>query len=72
MSTWIPLFALANIEVRRPIEVDGFALASIHDVHFAVRRLERRYGKEIVRAAYERLSGAGLLQNYAAGTGTAS
>jgi hypothetical protein len=25
--------------------------------HFAVRRLERRYGKEIVRAAYERLSG---------------
>ena len=24
--------------------------------HFAVRRLERRYGKEIVRAAYERLS----------------
>ena len=50
MFTWIPLFALANIEVRRPIEVDGFALASIHDVHFAVRKLERRYGKEIVRA----------------------
>jgi hypothetical protein len=25
--------------------------------HFAVRRLERQYGKEIVRAAYERLSG---------------
>lgn len=31
MSTWLPLFALANIEVRQPIEVDGFALASIHD-----------------------------------------
>ena len=24
--------------------------------HFVVRRLERRYGKDIVRAAYERLS----------------
>src|ERR1700733_10212623 len=31
MSTWLPMFALANIEVRRPIEVGGFALASIHD-----------------------------------------
>ena len=25
--------------------------------HFVVRRLERRYGKEAVRAAYDRLSG---------------
>ena len=25
--------------------------------HFVVRRLERRYGKETVRAAYDRLSG---------------
>jgi EcsC protein family len=25
--------------------------------HFVVRRLERRYGKDAVRAAYERLSG---------------
>src|SRR5450756_917858 len=31
MSKWLPMFALANIEVRRPIEVDGFALASMHD-----------------------------------------
>jgi hypothetical protein len=31
MATWLPMFALPNIEVRRPIEVDGFALASIHD-----------------------------------------
>jgi hypothetical protein len=28
--------------------------------HFVVRRLERRYGKDTVRAAYERLSGATL------------
>jgi hypothetical protein len=28
--------------------------------HFVVRRLERRYGKDSVRAAYERLSGAKL------------
>ncbi len=28
---WLPLFALPNIEVWQPIEVDGFALASIHD-----------------------------------------
>lgn len=26
------MFALANIEVRQPIEVDGLALASMHDV----------------------------------------
>ena len=26
--------------------------------HFVVRRLERRYGKDAVRTAYERLSGA--------------
>ena len=26
--------------------------------HFIVRRLERRYGKDAVRAAYERISGA--------------
>jgi hypothetical protein len=26
--------------------------------HFVVRKLERRYGKDIVRAAYERLSSA--------------
>jgi EcsC protein family len=26
--------------------------------HFTVRRLERRYGKDAVRAAYEKLSGA--------------
>ena len=26
--------------------------------HFTVRRLERRYGKDTVRAAYERISGA--------------
>jgi hypothetical protein len=25
------MFAVPNIEVRRPIEVDGFAVASIHD-----------------------------------------
>jgi hypothetical protein len=25
--------------------------------HFVVRRLERRYGKETVRTAYDRLSG---------------
>ena len=31
MSTWLPMFALANIEVKHPIEVDGFALASIRD-----------------------------------------
>lgn len=31
MPAWLPMLALANIEVRRPIEVDGFALASIHD-----------------------------------------
>jgi hypothetical protein len=28
--------------------------------HFVVRRLERRYGKDTVRAAYEGLSGATL------------
>ena len=28
--------------------------------HFIVRRLERRYGKDAVRAAYERISGATL------------
>jgi hypothetical protein len=26
--------------------------------HFTVRRLERRYGKDAVRAAYDKLSGA--------------
>jgi hypothetical protein len=31
MSTWLPLLALPNVEIKRPIEVDGFALASIHD-----------------------------------------
>ena len=31
MTTWLPMFALANVEVKRAIEVDGFALASIHD-----------------------------------------
>jgi hypothetical protein len=31
MSEWLPMFALANIEVKNAIEVDGFALASIHD-----------------------------------------
>lgn len=31
MFLWLPMFALPNIEVKRPIEVDGFALASIHD-----------------------------------------
>ena len=31
MSEWLPMLALPSIELRRPIEVDGFALASIHD-----------------------------------------
>lgn len=31
MPVWLPMFALPNIEVKSPIEVDGFALASIHD-----------------------------------------
>jgi hypothetical protein len=31
MAEWLPMFALPNIEVRRAIEVEGFALASIHD-----------------------------------------
>jgi hypothetical protein len=31
MAAWLPMFALPSIEVRKAIEVDGFALASIHD-----------------------------------------
>jgi hypothetical protein len=31
MSIWLPMLSLPNIEVKRPIEVDGFALASFHD-----------------------------------------
>jgi hypothetical protein len=31
MSTWLPMFVVPNIEVKKSIEVDGFALASIHD-----------------------------------------
>jgi hypothetical protein len=31
MPTSLPLFALPNIEIKRPIGVEGFALASIHD-----------------------------------------
>lgn len=38
---WLPLFALPNIEVQQPIEVDGFALASIHDTR--VRHLADSY-----------------------------
>jgi hypothetical protein len=33
-------------------------LQEIARAHFTVRRLERRYGKEAVRMAYEKLSGA--------------
>ena len=31
MPVWIPMFALPNIEVETPIEVDGMALATISD-----------------------------------------
>src|SRR5258708_34871390 len=31
MPAWLPMFGVPNIEVRNPIEVDGFALASVHD-----------------------------------------
>jgi hypothetical protein len=43
MSTWLPMFAQPNIEVRQPIEVDGFALASIHDAR--VRELAQAHQK---------------------------
>jgi hypothetical protein len=35
--------------------------------HFAIRRLERAYGKEIVRAQYERLRTASTQQSPTAG-----
>jgi hypothetical protein len=31
MVEWLPMFALPSIEIQQAIEVDGFALASIHD-----------------------------------------
>ena len=31
MPVWIPMFALPNIEVEEPIELDGMALATIAD-----------------------------------------
>jgi hypothetical protein len=50
--------------VGRPIELIGYALPAsliehFQDVargHFTVRRLERAYGKELVRREYERLA----------------
>jgi hypothetical protein len=29
------------------------------EAHFSVRRLERQYGPDVIRAEYERLAGAG-------------
>jgi hypothetical protein len=64
MSTWLPMFALANIEVRQPIEVDGFALASIHDArvrelaeahpnfHEFLNRFTTEFGQPIVPSVF--------------------
>jgi hypothetical protein len=64
MSTWLPMFALPNIEVRRPIEVDGFALASIHDARVQelaeahpnfrefLSRFTTEFGKPIVPSVF--------------------
>jgi hypothetical protein len=32
--------------------------------HFTVRRLERRYGKDVVKTAYDKLSGSPRSPNY--------
>jgi hypothetical protein len=31
MAEWLPMLALPSIKLRQAIELDGFALASIHD-----------------------------------------
>jgi hypothetical protein len=31
MSSWVPMFALPNVDVDEPIEVDGMALVSLRD-----------------------------------------
>ncbi len=31
MPTWIPMFALPNVDVEEPIETDGMALVSVRD-----------------------------------------
>ena len=45
MPEWLPMFALPNIETRKPIEVDGFALVSIHDERLQqMAKKHRRFG----------------------------
>jgi len=50
MSEWLPMFALPNIETRQPIEVDGFALVSIHDERLQrMVKKHRRFGSYLKR-----------------------
>jgi hypothetical protein len=41
MPTWIPMFALANIAVEEPIEIDGMALAATSDIR--IRELAQKH-----------------------------
>jgi hypothetical protein len=64
VAVWLPMFALPNIEVKRPVEVDGFALASIHDARVRelaeanpnfsefLNRFTTEFGKRIVPSVF--------------------
>jgi hypothetical protein len=41
MPTWIPMFALPNIAVEEPIEIDGMALAATSDIR--IRELAQKH-----------------------------
>jgi hypothetical protein len=64
MATWFPLFALPNVEVKPPIEVDGFALVSARDVRIQeladahpnfgefLNRFTTKFGQPIVPSVF--------------------
>jgi len=50
MSTWIPMFALPNIALEDPIDVDGVALVSIHDDRIqALAKKHKRFASYLGR-----------------------
>jgi hypothetical protein len=40
MAEWIPMFAMPNVQVQDPIEVDGMAIVSCFDPR--IKALEQR------------------------------
>ena len=48
MATWIPMFALPNVDVEEPIEADGMALVSLRDARIHVLAEEHKKLAEYV------------------------